>query len=56
MLALEKTNGDYEKKMRLPERLQEDFKWWMNNIKVADNSINNFHYSMEIFSDACLSG
>ena len=55
-LALLKKNDDFDKKMKISEIMKLDLKWWLRNINTVKNPIKENHYSLEIFSDASLTG
>lgn len=55
-LALLKTEGNYDAKMRLSATLRSDFVWWESHISNAINPIKQQKYALEIFSDASLTG
>lgn len=55
-LALQEANENYDEVIQLPSYLQNDFLWWKNNIMSTNNSIRRGHYTLEIFSDASLTG
>ena len=55
-LALKRANQNYNKLMVIPKYLKNDFHWWISNIPIGCNSIKINKYSLEIFSDASLSG
>ncbi|XP_068994070.1 uncharacterized protein [Neodiprion pinetum] len=55
-LALQKTNGNYDKTMEISDNLIPDLEWWTRNIKECVNPIRENHFEMEIFSDASLTG
>lgn len=53
--ALEKSNGNYDAYMDLVPH-HPDFEWWKREIMVASKNINDEAFSIEIFSDASLTG
>lgn len=55
-LSLVKENGNYESRMNLPKKLLPDLKWWIDNILVATNPIRTSEFTLEIFTDASLTG
>jgi len=55
-LALLKSRGNYEAKMKLSTALRSDFDWWESHILDAVNQIKHQKYALEIFSDASLTG
>lgn len=55
-LSLIKENGNFESKMNLPDTLLPDLEWWIDNIFVANYPIKTSEFSLEIFSDASLTG
>lgn len=55
-LALRQSNDNYDGKMVIPDILNEDLIWWEKHIMTATNLIRNGQYSLEIYSDASLSG
>lgn len=55
-LALESSGGNYEQSMCLSENVTSDLDWWIERIPKTCNPIRQFKFSIEIFSDASLSG
>ena len=55
-LDLLKNNDDFDEKMKIPEIMKLDLKWWLRNINTVKNPIKENHYSLEIFSNASLTG
>ncbi|XP_046744290.1 uncharacterized protein LOC124410169 [Diprion similis] len=55
-LAVQKTNGNYDKNMKISDKLIPDLEWWTKNIGECVNPIREDHFEMEIFSDASLTG
>ena len=55
-LGLLDSNGNYDAVMKIPRAVKEDLSWWMLNLSNSKNPIRNFVFSLEIFSDASLSG
>lgn len=55
-LALQHTNDDYDKKMKLNFNLQPSFTWWKEHVKNSIKPFRNNEYALEIFSDASLTG
>lgn len=49
-------SGNFDALMCLPESLEDDFSWWLNNLPAGYRKINRVSFSLEIFSDASLSG
>lgn len=54
--ALRANNEDYEARLKLPALVDEDFSWWEDNIDSTFNPIKTPDFSIEIFSDASLTG
>ncbi|XP_031328844.1 uncharacterized protein LOC116160094 isoform X1 [Photinus pyralis] len=54
-LALKKSGGEYNSTMTIPSTLRHDFLWWKSHIQES-RCIRPINYTMEIFSDASLSG
>lgn len=54
--ALLFSNGNYDAKMTIPNYLEEDFNWWLINLKKAFQPIRRFKYDTQIYTDASLSG
>lgn len=55
-LALQKIDGDYEGTVHLSREVYIDLNWWIQNLPHANNPILNNNFSLEIFSDASLTG
>lgn len=55
-LALRQSKDNYDCKMTIGRNLQYDFIWWGQHILTSKNPIRSGQYSLEIFSDASLSG
>lgn len=55
-LALKKYNADYEKYITIPLIAKADIVWWINNITKSKKFLKVDNYSLEIFSDASLTG
>lgn len=55
-LALQKTQGRYNKHMIVPSYLSTELNWWITKIPLASNTLRLPSYHLEIFSDASLSG
>lgn len=55
-LALLKSGGNYDAKIRLSAILNPDFDWWESSLSDAINPIRQQKYTLEIFSDASLTG
>lgn len=53
---LRSNNMNYNKKMIIPRELKQDFDWWLMNITSAGKSILPQQFSLEIFSDASMTG
>lgn len=49
-------NGNYDTKISIPLALHTDLNWWLNTLPIAKNSIRMDNYTLEIFSDASLTG
>lgn len=49
-------SDDYNRRMTIPAYLYSDFKWWINHIDDSLCPIRNDNYSLEIFTDASLTG
>lgn len=55
-LALKKSNS-YETKVRLPDTILPDLRWWEQNIMNSENSMRpDENFKLEIFSDASRTG
>lgn len=54
--ALQANDNDYEKSMLLPASLIHDFTWWKSSIVGTKKEIKNRIFTLEIFSDASLTG
>lgn len=46
----------YDKKVKVPEIVSADLKWWAENIFNVTNHMRNPVFQLEIYSDACRSG
>lgn len=55
-LALRESHDNYDDKMILNENLKVDFSWWEQHVMTSRNPIRSGQYSLEIFSDASMSG
>lgn len=55
-LALKKSNNNYDAEMAINKILINDFIWWQENIINLSNPIRDGKFSLEIFSDASLTG
>lgn len=55
-LTLQVTNGNYEASMSIPNSLSSDLEWGKNNIPSTHNNLKNDNFSLEIYTDANLSG
>lgn len=53
---LQSNNMNYNKKMIIPQELNQDFDWWLMNINNTGKSILSKQFSLEIFSDASMTG
>lgn len=51
-LVLKKNNQNYNKKVCLPNYINEDIMWWINNIADSSVSLRQLTYKIEIFSDS----
>jgi len=52
-----KFNGEnFEGKMSMKEHMLDDLSWWEKNATIGSNPIRSNKFSLEIFSDASLSG
>lgn len=56
LLALQKSNDDYDSTMELSPDLKHDFIWWKNNIMNTIKPFRSGQFALEIFSDASLTG
>lgn len=54
--ALNVGGMDFESRMKIPEDIRKDLKWWKDTLPSAKRQIRKFKYVREIFSDACLTG
>lgn len=54
--ALERLGGDYDGEMTISEDARMDLKWWQNKISKGHCHIKQYNFSLEIYSDASLSG
>lgn len=55
-LALQQANDDYDKIMKLNSNLQPSFIWWRDHIMKSMKPFRSNEYTLEIFSDASLTG
>ncbi|XP_046605016.1 uncharacterized protein LOC124297748 [Neodiprion virginianus] len=55
-LTLRSNGGKYEGYMKVPETLSPDLTWWESKIESSINPIRDSNFTLEIFSDASLSG
>ncbi|KAJ8967700.1 hypothetical protein NQ317_004200 [Molorchus minor] len=55
-IALSQNQGNYNADMIIPDYLQQEFLWWLENIKNSSKNIREKSYSMEMFSDASKTG
>ena len=55
-LSLLDSNNNFNAFMKIPTHIHEDLKWWLKTIPISKNSIKVKVYSLEIFSDASLTG
>lgn len=55
-LALQAHNDNYETSMKIPKDLYCDFDWWITKLSNSNNPIRQQNYSLELFTDASLSG
>lgn len=55
-MALEQSNGNFNKYMDNNDVIVEDLSWWKNHILNAFNPIRHFQFTLEIFSDASTTG
>ncbi|XP_036150166.1 uncharacterized protein LOC105830632 [Monomorium pharaonis] len=55
-LELLKNNDNYDKIIRIPEKLEPILTWWKDNIIKSSNPIRKGRYKHEIFSDASTTG
>lgn len=54
--ALGTSNGNYESIMNIPMGLREAFSWCKRNIFKINSKIKQFSFTLEIYSDASLTG
>ena len=54
--ALIQTQGNFDKKMIIPEELQVDFNWWKDKLSLSVRKIRDLSIYIEIFSDASMTG
>ena len=55
-LALSKTKNNFEKKMDITRKMQNDLIWWSKNVMTTKNPIRSGLYKLEIFTGASRSG
>lgn len=55
-LALENSNGNFDRTMNLPNSLDSDLDWWISQISITTNPIRQNKFKLEIFSDASTTG
>lgn len=55
-VALRKHHDNYDAKIKIPDYLDSDFKWWLKNLPNASSQIIKDNFSLEIFSDASTTG
>jgi len=55
-LALRANQNNYDAYMGVSQKLQADFQWWQDSLKLPFCKLNSFNFILEIFSDASLSG
>ena len=56
VLALHKNWGNFDKSMTISDEAKIDLKWWYENIQRSFNIIRDHRYTLEIFTDASLTG
>lgn len=54
--ALRQSKSDFSRKMNLSKHILPDLQWWSSQIGTATRYIRNNKYTLEIFSDASLTG
>lgn len=54
--ALNRSSGNYESKIMLPQDIQDDLNWWKKRVRQYKCPIRSFQYKKEIFSDVSFSG
>lgn len=55
-LALAKNKQNFDATMIVTYEVKSDLKWWEKHVKVAKNELRTQPFSMEIFTDASLTG
>lgn len=55
-LALEKAQGNFDVILKIPQSLDRDFRWWLDNIMLTNNSLDYNQFAIEIFTDASRTG
>lgn len=55
-LALNRNEGDYNKMMFINRQVKQELCWRQDNLTGAYNTIKCYNFSLEIFSDASLTG
>lgn len=53
---LRRNNMNYNKKMIIPEELKKEFGWWLKNITNEGKNFSPRVFTLEIFSDASMTG
>lgn len=56
MKALILNDQNFDRSMIIHPHMKKDLDWWRHNIPIAKNPIRSSNYSLEIFSDASLTG
>ena len=54
--AFIQAQGNFDKKMIIPEELQVDFNWWKDKLSLSVKKIRDLSFYIEIFSDASMTG
>ncbi|CAB0017744.1 unnamed protein product [Nesidiocoris tenuis] len=54
--ALKENEGNYNRKMTIPDSCQVDLKWWQEQIKTAVNELKNDSFDLCMSSDASRTG
>lgn len=55
-LALRSNNDNYDATMKIPQKLNAEFNWWLSQLGTTNNPIRQQDYEMELFTDASRSG
>lgn len=55
-VALMNNNDNYKAYLSISKEIQKDLNWWSTHIQSNFNKIKQFNFSLEIFSDASLTG